>query len=158
MRIIFAFLSAAALPVLLMVLCYLYGQFQTFESDDQYIWVRTKNFAIICFFISAGFVFLLGLPAYFVLRKFQLVRRWPTLCVGFSLAAIPMVIFTWPLKHLEMKKSASVNGVQTMIDGVPTLAGWLQFVQGVLFFGVCGLLGALAFWLVIPGKFRQGAQ
>jgi hypothetical protein len=152
MKVILAFLFAAAFPVLLMVLWYLYGQFQTFESSDPYIWVRTRNFAIICFIVSAGFVFLLGLPTYFVLRKFRLVRRWPTLLAGFSLAAIPMAIFTWPFKHLATKTSASVNGVQTMIDGVPTLVGWLQFVQGVMFLGVLGLLSAWAFWLVISNK------
>ena len=63
-----------------------------------------------------------------------------------------MAIFTWPLRYPEMKTSASVNGVKTMIDGVPTLDGWLQFLQGVSFLGVCGTAGALAFWLVAPNK------
>ncbi|WP_237055153.1 hypothetical protein [Microbulbifer sediminum] len=154
MRVLLAFISAAAFPALLMVVCYLYGQFQIFEADDPYIWVRTKNFAVICFFVSGGFVLLLGLPAYFVLRKFRLVRWWSTLGAGFCLAAMPMAVLTWPLKYSELKTSASVNGVQTMMDGVPTLAGWLQFTQGVLFLGVCGLVGALAFWLAAPNKFR----
>ncbi|WP_444917886.1 hypothetical protein [Microbulbifer sp. JMSA003] len=158
MKLLLAFISAAASPALLMVIWYLYGQFQIFEADDPYIWVRTGNFAVICFFVSGAFVLLLGLPAYFLLRKFRLVRWWSTLVVGFSLAAIPMAIFTWPLKYPELKTSASVNGVQTMVDGVPTIAGWLQFTQGVLFLGVCGLVGALAFWLTAPNKFRQGTQ
>ena len=158
MRIAIAFLSAAALPALLMVSWYLYGQFQTFEADDPYIWVRTKNFAMLCFFVSAAFVALLGLPAYFIFRWFNLVRWWSTLGAGFLLAAVPMAVFTWPLKYPELKSSASVNGVETMIDGVPTMAGWLQFIQGVLFLGACGLVGALAFWLVAPNKFRQGTQ
>lgn len=157
MRIAIAFLSAAALPALLMVSWYLYGQFQAFEADDPYIWGRTKNFATLCFFVSAVFVALLGLPAYFIFRWFNLVRWWSTLGAGFFLAAIPMAVFTWPLRYPELKSSASVNGVKTMIDGVPTMAGWLQFIQGVLFLGACGLVGALAFWLVAPSiKFRQG--
>ena len=158
MRITLAFLSAAALPALLMVLWYLFGQFQTFEADAPYIWVRTGNFALLCLFFSAAFVFLLGLPAYVVLRWLKLVRCWSTLTAGFILAAVPMAIFTWPLRYPELKTSASVNGVQTMINGVPTMADWFQFVQGVSFFGACGLVGALAFWLVAPNKFRQGTQ
>ena len=157
MRLILAFLSAAAIPALLMTSWYLYGQVQIFEVDDPYIWVRTRNFAVICLMISGGLVLLLGLPAYVVLRKFRLVRRWLTLSVGFCLAAIPMAIFTWPLKCLELKSSASVNGVQTMIDGVPTMAGWLEFAGGVLFFGMFGFLGALAFWLLAPNKLKRAA-
>jgi len=155
MRVIIAFLSAAMLPVFLMISWYLYGQFQTFEADDPYIWVRTRNFAMICFFISGGLVLLLGLPAYLILRKCRQVRRWPTLSAGFCLAAMPMAIFTWPLKYPDLKTSASINGVQTMINGIPTLAGWLNFAQGVLFFGVCGFLSALAFWLAAPNKLKQ---
>lgn len=158
MRITIAFLSAAALPALLLVLWYLFGQFQTFEANDPYIWVRTRNFALLCTFFSVAFVFLLGLPAYFFLRWLKLVRLWSTLTTGFMLAAVPMAMFTWPLKYPELKASASVNGVQTMIDGVPTMAGWFQFIQGVAFVGACGLVGALAFWLVAPNKFRQGTQ
>lgn len=155
MRVIIAFLSAAMLPALLIILWYLYGQFQSFEVDDPYIWVRTRNFAVICFLISGGLVLLLGLPAYLIARKFQMVRRGPTLSVGFCLAAVPMAIFTWPLKHSGSKTSASINGVQTMIDGIPTLAAWIVFAQGVLFLGVCGFLGALAFWLVAPNMLKQ---
>lgn len=156
MRIALAFLSAAALPAILMISWYLYGQFQTFEPDDPYIWVRTKNFSALCFFVSAAFAFLLGLPAYLVLHWFKLVRWWSTLGAGFTLAAVPMAIFTWPLRYPELKSSTSVNGVQTMIDGIPTMAGWFQFAQGVLFLGACGLVGALAFWLVAPNSFRSG--
>lgn len=158
MRVALAFLSAAALPALLMILWYLYGQYQTFEPDDPYIWIRTGNFAALCFFISSAFVLLLGLPAYFVLLWLKLIRWWSTLGAGFILASVPMAIFTWPLKYPELRTTASVNGVHTMIDGVPTMAGWVQFSQGVLFLGVCGLIAALAFWLAAPKKFSQGIQ
>ncbi|GAB2530675.1 hypothetical protein GCM10008940_35230 [Microbulbifer agarilyticus] len=69
-----------------------------------------------------------------------------------------MAIFTWPLRYQELKTNASVNGVVTMIDGTPTTAGWIQFIEGVTFLGGCGLVGALAFWLAAPNKFRQGTQ
>lgn len=152
MRIALAFLSAITLPAILVTAWYLYGQFQTFEADDPYIWVRTRGFLGLTFFISGGFVLILGLPTYFLLRYFKVVRWWSTLIAGFILGAVPMAIFTWPLRYPELKTSASVNGVQTMIDGVPTIAGWVQFIEGVSFFGACGLVAALAFWLVAPNK------
>jgi hypothetical protein len=155
MRLVLAFLSAIALPTLIITAWYLYGQFQTFASDDPYIWVRTRSFLWITFVISSGFVLILGVPAYFLLRRISAVRWWSVLIAGFTLGAIPMAILTWPLKYLEMKTSASVNGVQTMIDGVPTMAGWLQFIEGVSFFGACGMVGALAFWLAAPNKLSK---
>jgi len=94
-------------------------------------------------------------PAYYLLLKLRAIRWWSTILVGFVLGAIPMAVFTWPLKYPELKTSASVDGVQTMINGIPTVAGWLQFIYGVSFFGVCGIAGALAFWLVAPNKQLQ---
>lgn len=154
MRIVLAFIAAIALPTILMTCWYLYGQFQVFETDDPYIWVRTRGFLGITAFISAGFVLLLGLPAYILLRYFKLINWWSTLLSGFCLGALPMAIFTWPIRYADMNSSSSVNGVQTMIDGVPTMAGWLQFLEGVLFFGAFGLAAALAFWLIAPAPER----
>ncbi|MBY6213258.1 hypothetical protein KUV95_17050 [Microbulbifer agarilyticus] len=153
MKLAIAFISATLLPALLMVLWYLYGQFQIFDNNDPYIWVRTKNFAVICVVISAGFVFGLGLPAYFILQKLKRVKLVYTLSSGFFLAAIPVALFTWPIR--SPGSSASSNGVQLVINGVPTMAGWLQYLQGILFFGIFGLLAALVFWLVAPNKQLQ---
>ena len=60
-------------------------------------------------------------------------------------------MFSWPLRYASPGSSASVNGVDTMIDGVPTTAGWLQYLYGVAFFGIFGILAAAAFWLVLRG-------
>lgn len=152
MRTVLAFIAAIALPTVIMVGWYLYGQFQVFEADDPYIWGRTRGFLGLTAVIVSGFVLVLGLPAYLLLRYLKLVRWWSTLSAGFILGALPMAIFTWPLKYSDMKSSSSVNGVQTMIDGVPTTAGWLQYVEGVLFFGAFGLAAAFVFWLVAPAQ------
>jgi hypothetical protein len=152
MRLALAFLSAIIVPAILISGWYLYGQFETFESDDPYIWVRTRGFLGLTLFISGAFVLLLGLPAYFILRYFKFINWWATLISGFILGAAPMAIFTWPLSYPELNTNASVNGVQTIINGTPTMAGWLQFVEGVSFFGGCGLAAALVFWLVAPNK------
>jgi len=158
MRTVLAFIAAIALPTVIMVGWYLYGQFQVFEADDPYIWVRTRGFLGLTSVIVSGFVLVLGLPAYLLLHYLKLVRWWSTLSAGFILGALPMAIFTWPLKYSDMKSSSSVNGVQTMINGVPTAAGWLQYVEGVLFFGAFGLVAAFVFWLVAPAPNKLSQQ
>lgn len=101
---------------------------------------------------------MLGLPAYLLLRYLKLIRWWSTLSAGFILGAVPMAIFTWPLRYSDMKTSSSVNGVQTMVDGVPTTAGWLQFIEGVLFFRAFGFVAALVFWFIVPAPNKLSQQ
>ena len=149
MKIVLAFLAAILTPACLMTLWYLYGQFATFPADDPYIWVRTRGFFVICFAISAAHVLLLGVPGYLLLRWRNAVRWWSIIASGFALAAIPVALWSWPLRYPELKSSASINGVQTMIDGVPTTAGWLQYAEGIFFFAACGALSGLAFWLAL---------
>ncbi|MBU3069011.1 hypothetical protein KOI40_04215 [Aestuariicella sp. G3-2] len=156
MRLVLAFISAIALPTMIMTLWYLYGQFQTFEADDPYIWVRTKGALNLFAIVSGGFVLLLGLPTYLLMRLFKKINFRSTLTAGFVLGAIPMAIITWPLQYIGTKSSSTVNGVQTMIDGVPTLAGWYEYFEGVVFFGLFGFGAALVFWLVAaPNKYSQ---
>jgi len=127
---------------------YLYGQFATFDSGDPYIWVRTRGFVVICLVIAVAHVIVLGIPAYLVLRWRNAVSWWSTLLCGFTLGVVPAGVFLWPLRYADLESSSTVNGVQTMVDGVPTAAGWLQYLGGVSFFGACGVVGAAAFLAV----------
>lgn len=147
MKITLAFLAAMLVPVGLMVGWYLWGQFATFEPDDPYIWVRTGHFLILCALISAALVLVLGIPAYLFLRWRNAVRRWPTITSGFVLGVVPVAVFSWPLR-LSQGSSASVDGVPTLVNGVPTFAGWLQYLESVTSFGACGAVSATAFWLI----------
>jgi len=148
MRIVLAVLAAIVAPAGIMIALYLYGQFTTFEAGDPYIWIRTRNFSIICLLVSTLYVVVLGLPAYLLLRWRHAIRWWSTLIAGFVLAAVPLAILVWPLRFAGPGSSASVNGVATMIDGVPTMAGWVQYLAGVGQMGALGVVGAFAFWLV----------
>ena len=149
MKTVLAFLVAALVPATLMTLLYLYGQFSMFPSDDPYIWVRTKNVLGLFVMISLAHVVLLGVPAYAVLRWRKAVRWWSVLASSFVLGAAPMAIWSWPLRYADLKSSVTFNGVQTMIDGTTTAAGWVQYRQGVLFFGAWGLVSGLAFWFTL---------
>jgi len=148
MRIVIAFVAAILAPVIAIVAWYLFGQFSMFDSSDPYIWVRTRGFFFICLVISAAHVMALGIPAYLLLRWRGLFRWWSVLLAGFALGSIPAGVFSWPLRYAGSRSSASVNGVETMIDGVPTLAGWLQYAEGISFFGACGLGAAAVFCAV----------
>ena len=149
MKTVFAFLVAALVPAAFMTLWYLYGQFSMFPSDDPYIWVRTNGALGLFAAISSAHVVLLGVPAYALLRWRNAVRWWSILASGFVLGAAPMAIWSWPLQYADLKTSATFDGVQTMLDGAPTTAGWVQYLQGVLFFGAWGLVSGLAFWLTL---------
>ena len=151
MRLVIAFVAAVLAPTLAVVLWYLYGQFDIFDASDPYIWVRTRGFLVLCLVISAAHVTALGVPAFFIRRWRRALRWWTTLLAGFILGTLPAAVFSWPLRYASPGSSASVNGVDTMIDGVPTTAGWLQYLYGVAFFGIFGILAAAAFWLVLRG-------
>lgn len=147
------FILTALAPALLVTAWYLYGQFEVFGISDEYIWVRTSGFLSWCFIVSSGHVLFLGMPAYLLVRRFSVVRFWSTIVGGFLLGSIPIAIFTWPLRYPLQKVSSTSNGVQTMIDGVPTMAGWLEYIGAFSFFGVCGAVAAMVFWVVAaPNK------
>jgi len=154
-RLTIAFLAAILAPACLLAAWYLYGQFQAFDAADPYIWVRTRGFLSICLMISAAHVVVLGIPAYALLRWRKAIRWWSTIATGFILGAIPVAVVAWPLRYAELKSSSTVDGVQTMIDGMPTIAGWTQYFEGLSFFGACGALGAFAFWLTARTRFQR---
>ena len=148
MKIMLAVLAAICAPAAIMIAWYLYGQFATFEASDPYIWVRTRNFAILCLLVSALYVVVLGLPTYLLLRWRRAIRWWYALLRGLVVAGLPLAIFAWPLRYAALGSSASVDGVATMINGVPTTAGWVQYLSGIAQIGVLGMVGGFAFWLV----------
>lgn len=148
MRLILAFLAAICVPACVGTAMYLYGQFMVFEPDAPYILIRTRTVMFACLAISMLHVVVLGIPGFLILR-WRRALSWPSiLLTGFVLGAIPGAILSWPLQYAGMQASAIHDGVATMIDGVPTLAGWLDYVGGVFVLGAYGVSGAAAFWLV----------
>jgi hypothetical protein len=147
MKITLAFLAAILVPVGLTTGWYLWDQFNTFKPDDPYIWVRTGNFLSLCALVSAVYVIALGIPAYLVLRWRNAVRWWSSIASGFVLGAAPVAVLSWPLRFSQ-GASASVDGVRTLVNGIPTFAGWLQYLESAVLFGACGAASATAFWLI----------
>src|SRR5450631_3177421 len=78
----------------------------------------------LAFGIALGHAIILGLPVALFYRAKQWRGVGATVLGAGLIGAIPVGIFTWPLTP-GSKTSASADGVATIIDGIPTLAGWL---------------------------------
>lgn len=86
---------------------------------------------------------ILGLPLFLILRSTRRVGITSCAVGGFLVGAVPLGVLT--LTSMIGLQSASTDGKPTVINGVPTLAGWIEYVQGVGFFGLVGIAGGLAF-------------
>ncbi|CAN7641371.1 hypothetical protein [Acidovorax sp. LjRoot194] len=152
LRIVIAFVAAAMAPVIALAFGYLFEQFQMVGTGDSSLWIRTLGFMSLCALVSAAHVVLLGIPAFWLLRWMDVLKWWSVLLAGFVLGCMPMAVFSWPQRDSDMKSSVTIGHVQTVISGVPTTAGWQQYVAVVALFGICGACAAAVFWMV----FRAG--
>ncbi|OWJ67902.1 hypothetical protein [Inquilinus limosus] len=100
------------------------------------------------FIVALGHALILGLPIALLYRAKR--WQWPGLAVatGFLIGAIPIGVVIWPVEP-RPGASTRINGVLVSVDGVPTLAGWLDFLRLLGVFGALGAAGALAFWLTL---------
>ena len=148
-RSMIAILAAIIVPTIAVVLPYASA---TISPDNEHGWLQTRNFAIIVLVIVAAHVIVLGMPAFLILFKAKLVRWWSAITAGFVLAAVPFGFWLWPGKYASTGSSSSQSPggdtIHTMIDGVPTKDGWIEFVEVCIYFGAFGALGGLAFWMV----------
>ena len=100
--------------------------------------------------VASAIVLVLGIPSYLVLRKFGL-ERWPLLAlVGTVLGALPAA-FGWPSQQEGYSAGQNWHGryVDTYVNGSPTEYAWLTYGEGVFFFAIHGLIGALVFHAVL---------
>ena len=91
----------------------------------------------------------LGLPLFLIFRKKRLVNFISCGGIGFIVGALPIGVLSWPLAYWRAPGQASINGVPTVVDGLPTAAGWLYYVQTLAYFGLFGALAGLIFWTVL---------
>ncbi|TVQ35825.1 MAG: hypothetical protein EA370_08975 [Wenzhouxiangella sp.] len=77
------------------------------------------------------------------------VTVWACLLSGFLIGMLPIGIVTFPLLDRSSTTNAWVGGTQTVVDGVPTLAGWIQYGQMLLFFGAIGVAAGFVFWRLV---------
>ena len=98
---------------------------------------------------AVPFVVALGIPAHLLLRRFNRLS-WRSLgTFGFIVAALPVAIFGFS-DYSGYSSGGNWYGtpVEFVVNGQKTFYGWLSYAQGVLFFGLHGLAGALVFHFV----------
>jgi hypothetical protein len=148
-RAFLAISAALFVPTIAVVGWYAVG---TVSTTNEHGWLQVRNFSFIVIFVTGAHVLLLGLPAFLIMRFLDRIQWWTATLAGFVLACLPIGIWSWPLRHAALGSSSSHSSggktIHTMIDGVVTKDGWLEYLYGCLFFGLLGAMGGISFWLV----------
>ena len=100
---------------------------------------------VFTFVIALVHAVLLGLPLFLVLRSKGWINAMTCVVLGFAVGAVPHAVMTWPTHHLELHASVFVDSVRTIINGIITSAGLVDYVKPVIYCGLLGTLGGLAF-------------
>jgi hypothetical protein len=109
------------------------------------------NFAMIfppALAVTLVHAVVLGLPVALVFRVKQWTQASAAIVGGFVIGALPSGVLTWPM-HLSDRMTASVDNVSLMVEGVPTWAGWLWYLDVLVMAGALGAASGLAFWLTL---------
>lgn len=106
---------------------------------------------LVAWVVTAGHLLILGLPAFLVLR-WRRILSWRSLALcGFLAGCLPVAVLSWPLGS-DYGYTSGGNWFGSYVifyrDGVPSLYGWLRYVQGAVLLGLLGLACALAFWRI----------
>lgn len=100
-----------------------------------------------------------GLPLYFLLRLSRSIGIAACAIGGFLLGAVPLSALT--LMISSGRYDASTGDTPTVVNGVRTAAGWIEFAQDAGILGLYGLAGGLTFWAAMRlagqgmGKFHS---
>ena len=103
------------------------------------------------FFFTTAFGFmhamLLGFPLYLLVKKYSKFTFTVSATGGFIVGALPLSIYAWPF--YDYGSSSTINGVKTVVNGVPTKAGWFNYFQDAFILGVIGLVSGVVFKYVL---------
>jgi hypothetical protein len=110
------------------------------------------------FAITLGHAVVLGVPTVLLYRRLKWRSPAFALAGGFLIGALPAGLYFWPVDPRH-GTNAWTGTTLTLLDGVPTRAGWVEYLQMLGGFGCLGMLGAIAFWLTLKltGEFRVRA-
>jgi hypothetical protein len=156
-RTIFALIAAACAPTLIIltigvVVIILSGPFNNTGLLQQGNWTSFLGITIVVLIITFLDVIVLGIPA-FIGGWYVKAIRWRTsIVVAFLIGAVPTAIFLWPLKYPQLHSTSSrwdgEKMVHTMVDGIPTMTGWMDYIFAFTIMGLFSVSGGLAFWLI----------
>jgi hypothetical protein len=82
----------------------------------------------LAFAVTLGHAVIIGLPTACFYRAKRWTRLNATMAGAFAIGAVPGGLLNWPV-DLSFRTTASVDGVATVVNGIPTLAGWLGYLK-----------------------------
>jgi hypothetical protein len=111
----------------------------------------------LVFVVALAHAVILGLPAFIFGRSLERVNLITSAAMGLVIGAGPITFLR--LLSLGSSTSESHDGVSLIINGIPTLVGWLYELLFSMLFGGLGALGGITFFLVLKlagGAIREG--
>ena len=98
---------------------------------------------------SVPFVLFVGAPATLALTHYGKLGWWPLALIGSIAAAAPAAL-SGPGGSPGYSSGGNWHGkhVDFVVNGEPTIYGWLSHLESICFFGLHGLVGATAFYFV----------
>ena len=99
------------------------------------------------FIVAVVHALVLGLPLFHLLRSMRRVGIASCALGGFLIGAVPFGVLA--LISMIGLQSASSGGKPTVINGVPALAGWIDYAFAPGSAGLFGLAGGLTFWVAM---------
>ena len=138
-RIMLAFLIVPGAAALLMAS--LMPAYDGIRAPLERFWRSALAFAI---FGAYPTTVVLGVPAYFLLRRHFNPKVINCSLTGALVAALPWLI----LSSLSNPDSASIDGRATVINGSKTAYGWLTELAFVGQIAAFGAIGGALFWLI----------
>lgn len=140
-------LSALVFPLLMIVLLG-YGSLE--QDSDSIGWKGIDGVLLMVFAATFAHALLIGLPAFLWLRRIGRLSAARLAVAGFVAGGLLVGALGWPWRGgiSGSSYSSSWHGrfVEMNRDGVPTVYGWLSWLESVILYGIVGIASALAFW------------
>jgi hypothetical protein len=97
--------------------------------------------------VTLAHAVVLGLPVALLFRAKHWMRLAPILAGAFLVGTFPGGFLA--LLSMGGTMSASVDGLPTIVNGIPTVVGWKQYGMVVGTLGGLGAVGGFIFWLTL---------
>ena len=99
--------------------------------------------------VALGHAVLLGLPIFLIFQS----RGWgsaaASVVLGFAIGAVPAGILSFPVSGFAHFASAWAGGTPTLTLVPSTAALCVDYILPLIYFGLLGALGGIAFWAVL---------
>jgi hypothetical protein len=97
--------------------------------------------------VTFAYLLLLGLPAVHVLRRLGRANTRNVALAGALLAMLPLGALTFPTNFTSPGSGYSADGVDLVVDGVPTAQAWWQWLRALAGWACLGAISGASYWL-----------